>query len=198
MSTHTPVFSRFSRWSMVLMVLVLAGCGALPPANLDRACGVFEHQRSWTRAMEHAEKKWGLPVHVQMAIIHQESKFRADARPPRRHLLWVIPWGRASSALGYAQALDSTWDWYKQKTGNRGADRTDFADSVDFVGWYARQSHKRLNLSMWDARNQYLAYHEGHGGYERGTYKRKPWLIKVAAKVAKRAQFYRQQLSSCR
>ena len=41
-----------------------------------------------------------------------------------------------SSAYGYAQALEGTWDDYRKDTGRRGADRDDFADSSDFIGWY--------------------------------------------------------------
>jgi hypothetical protein len=118
-----------------------------------------------------------------MAIIHQESKFRRDARPPKKRVLGFIPWGRASSAYGYAQAKDDTWDWYISKTGNRGADRDDFEDAVDFVGWYCSMTHRTNGVSKWDAYNQYLAYHEGHGGYRRRTYNKKAWLLGVARKV---------------
>jgi hypothetical protein len=136
-------------------------------------------------------------VHVQLAIIYQESKFVDDARPPRGRFLWLIPWGRASSAYGYAQAKDETWNWYIQKTGNRGADRDDFSDAVDFIGWYLDTSHRILGISRSDAYNQYLAYHEGQGGYKRKTYNKKPWLINVARKVEKRARSYQYQLARC-
>jgi hypothetical protein len=48
-----------------------------------------------------------------------------------------------------------------------------------------------------DARNQYLAYHEGHAGYRRGSYNAKPWLLRVADGVADRAATYEMQLISC-
>jgi len=51
-----------------------------------------------------------------MAIIRQESSFQADAQPPRSRILWIIPGPRPSSAYGYSQALDGTWDWYRQAT----------------------------------------------------------------------------------
>ena len=47
----------------------------------------------------------GAPVHVQMAILHQESKFIPNAKTPRKYFLGIVPWGRQSSAYGYAQAL---------------------------------------------------------------------------------------------
>ena len=139
-----------------------------------------------------------MPIHVQLAIIHQESSFKYDAKPPKDYLLGFIPWGRTSSAYGYAQVKDSTWDWYKQKTGNWGADRDEFADAVDFIGWYGSVSYKTLGISKWDAKNQYLAYHEGHGGFKRKTYNKKSWLIGVANKVERNAARYRAQLGKCK
>nr|CRH07311.1 putative GH23 : distantly related to lytic murein transglycosylase [Candidatus Magnetococcus massalia] len=185
-------------WLLVaLLPLLLASCATLPPANLDDACMILEHESDWYKATRASEKRWGIPIHVQLAIVHQESRFRADARPPKRRLLWVIPWGRASSAKGYAQALDATWEWYKQKTGNRWAERDDFTDAVDFIGWYADISRKKLGISLNDTENQYLAYHEGHTGYARKNYKKKRWLTRVAKKVAVRSHRYQNQLNKC-
>ncbi len=110
----------------------------------------------------------------------------------------MIPWFRSSSAYGYAQVKDDTWDWYIQKTGNSGADRDDFDDAVDFVAWYTNQSHKILGISKWDTYNQYLAYHEGQGGYRKGSYRNKKWLLRYAKKVEQTAKSYAVQLSSCR
>jgi hypothetical protein len=58
-------------------------------------------------------------------------------------------------------------------------------------------SNRMLGISRWDAYSQYLAYHEGQGGYKRGTYQRKPWLLKVARKVESRAKSYQTQLARC-
>jgi len=186
------------RWLILFSVLLLAGgCATTPPSNLDDSCEIFREKDDWYDATRDTYEKWGVPIHVQLAIIHQESSFRHDAKAPRDHLLWVIPWGRKSSAYGYAQVKDSTWDWYKEKTGNRGADRDDFEDAVDFIGWYGNMSYRRLGISKWDAYNQYLAYHEGHGGYERGTYRKKSWLVGVARKVERRAKRYHTQLLRC-
>ena len=77
------------------------------------------------------------------------------------------------------------------------ADRDDFDDAVDFVGWYCNTSHRMLGISKWDAYNQYLAYHEGHGGYKRKTYRKKKWLIKTAHRVQGNAKRYSAQLSRC-
>ena len=58
------------------------------------------------------QKKWGAPVPVPIAMMYQESSFKHDALPPRYYFLGFIPWGRVSSAYGYAQAKDETWADY--------------------------------------------------------------------------------------
>ena len=50
---------------------------------------------------------------------------------------------------------------------------------------------------MSDAKKQYLAYHEGHGGFERGSYRKKAWLLSVSDKVNRRANSYKKQLKRC-
>ncbi|MCV5690043.1 hypothetical protein OFN32_38125, partial [Escherichia coli] len=80
-------------------------------------------------------KEWGTPIHVAMAIIKQESSFRHDAKPPKDYVLGFIPWGRVSSAYGYAQAQDPAWDDFQDSTG-QGGSRSNFDDSIMFVGWY--------------------------------------------------------------
>ena len=50
---------------------------------------------------------------------------------------------------------------------------------------------------MNDAYNQYLAYHEGHAGHRRGTYRAKSWLMQTAEKVASQAARYRGQIRNC-
>jgi len=180
-----------------LLPLLLAACSTSPPGNPADGCDIFAEKGGWYRDAVQAEERWGTPIHVQLAIMYQESRFVDDAKPPRGRLLWVIPWGRVSSAYGYAQAQDSTWDWYREKSGNHGADRDDFDDAVDFIAWYAHISKQQLGISQWDAYNQYLAYHEGQGGYRRKTYNSKPWLLKVAKKVETRAANYQLQLQRC-
>jgi len=188
---------NFTHIYLFVISALLAGCSTSPPKNPQNACAIFDEKSDWYEAMHDSYKKWGVPVHVQLAIMHQESKFVSDAKPPRQKLFWFIPWTRPSSAFGYAQVKDDTWDWYKDKTGNSWADRDDFEDAVDFIGWYGNMSHKMLGISKWDAYSQYLAYHEGHGGFKRRTYKQKKWLMQVAAKVKRNASRYSQQLKRC-
>lgn len=182
--------------AMICTVLV-ASCSTTPPVNVENICAIFQEKSRWYRAASKSEKRWGTPIHVQMSIIRQESTFQFDARPPRRKLLGFIPWTRPSDAYGYAQALESTWARYKQATGQRFADRDDFADAIDFVGWYTHMSQKTAGISKWDPYNQYLAYHEGQGGWRKKTYKKKPWLMDTARRVDYRAREWGAQLKRC-
>jgi hypothetical protein len=177
--------------------IFLAGCSNYPPKNLDNICDIFEEKDDWYDDTKNSFERWGVPIQVQMAIIHQESRFKHDAETEMEYFLWIIPIGRKSTAYGYAQVKDATWDWYMDSTSNHGADRDDFDDAVDFIGWYGKMSYDRLKISKWDTKNQYLAYHEGHGGYQRQTYDAKPWLKEVAVKVDKRARRYGAQLKKC-
>jgi hypothetical protein len=117
--------------------------------------------------------------------------------PPHVYRLGIIPMGRMSSAYGYSQALDGTWAEYQRETGRRFARRTDIEDASDFMGWYMTLTAERNGIPLHDARNQYLAYHEGHAGYRRGSYNEKPWLLRVADSVADRAATYEMQLITC-
>lgn len=177
--------------------LLLAGCASSPPPRVNNICHIFEDKRHWYQRAQRSEKRWGSSIATMMAIMHQESRFRAKAKPPRTKILWVIPGPRKSDAYGYSQAKDSTWDWYRNSTGRRWADRDDFADAIDFIGWYNTQTQKTNRVRLNDTYGLYLAYHEGHGGFKRKTYNKKPWLLTVARRVSRRADTYRQQLAGC-
>ena len=186
--------------ALTVMVLV-ASCGSgnySAPRNLDNACSIVDQRPKYLRAMKKTERRWDVPVHVQMATIYQESKFIGNARTPFRYALGVIPMGRQSSAYGYSQALDGTWDEYRRATGRRGAKRDRIGDATDFMGWYMNKSRERNGIPLSDAKNQYLAYHEGHTGYSRGSYRSKSWLLRVADEVGMRSVMYQRQLASCR
>lgn len=190
MSRFLPVLTT------ALICLLVASCSTSPPRNPANACSVFEEKDDWFDAAKDAEKRWGTPVQVTMAIMYWESRFVDDAKPARKRFLGIPLW-RPSSAYGYAQAKDETWDWYRDKSGNFWASRTDFDDAVDFIAWYCHQSHEKLGISKWDTYKQYLAYHEGQGGFARGSYRKKGWLINRAREVEATAQRYATQLNAC-
>ncbi len=191
-----------SRILIVLFgVLFLASCGGgskQPPSKLNDACSIARERPDYIKAFKSTERKWGVPVHVQMATIYQESRYRHDARTPHQYVLGVIPMGRQSSAYGFSQALDGTWDEYQKETGKRRAKRDRIRDASDFIGWYMNKSYERNGIHPSDTRNQYLAYHEGHSGYARGSHYSKTWLLNVANDVDARAKLYQAQLAGCR
>lgn len=181
-----------------LVTLLCVACSTTPPKNKNDLCKIFEEKDDWYDAAVDMRDKWGVPIHVPMAMMYQESSFRDDARPPRDYIFFgLIPWGRVSSAYGYSQAKTPTWADYVRETGNSGADRDDFEDALDFMGWFISKTYKINGISKWDAYAQYLNYHEGWGGYKRKTYLKKPWLIEVSKKVKARSLRYAKQLKSC-
>ncbi|GEM_PF-54466 len=185
--------------ALLLPCLFLAGCCRTPytPDNMDNLCEIFRGERDWYRGAAAARDRWGIPIPVLMAFMHQESRFESRAKPPRTTCLCIFPGPRPSSAYGYAQALDETWDAYIRATGNSGADRNDFDDAVDFIGWYCAQGRSRCGIEGGDAYSLYLGYHEGWGGFSRKTHASKPWLLAVARKVQSRAKMYQSQLAAC-
>ena len=188
---------HFSSVMLVVVGVLLASCTAKQPSNIDNICDIFSEQRSWYKAANKSAKRWGTTVPVMMSVIHQESSFKAKAKPPRTKIFWVFPGPRPASAKGYAQAIDGTWDMYRRSTGRWSADRADFKDATDFIGWYIDQSASKNGIEKTDAQNLYLSYHEGQGGFAKGTHQGKPWLLKVAKKVEARAKTFDQQLKGC-
>ena len=69
---------------------------------------------------------------------------------------------------------------------------------ADFIGGYGDRIAERAGVSKTDTRALYLAYHEGPGGYARGSHRAKPWLERVARKVESRANTYARQYAGCR
>ncbi len=181
----------------LLAVIFISGCFSTPAREVTNICNLLDEKVSWYRAAKMSEEKWKVPMHLQLAIIHQESRFASKARPPRNKIFGIIPGARPTNSFGYTQAKKETWDWYQLKTGNKTAKRDNFSDAIDFVGWYTNQSSLRSKISKTDAYRQYLAYHEGHGGFNKKSYESKAWLIDIAKKVENKSNTYKTQLSQC-
>jgi len=187
--------------SAILMLLVSA-CSSLgsvssKPHTPDNLCGIFAQFKDWQTSAISSEQQWKIDQSISMAFINHESDFNAKARPPRKRTFGIIPGKHLSSAYGYPQAINGTWLMYKQLTGYTNAQRTDFNDAIDFVGWYNARSVRLNNIQPNDTYNLYLAYHEGHGGFANKSYLAKPWLLNVAQDVAHQAERYRRQLDFC-
>lgn len=179
------------------LLFVISGCATKPPAQPNNICSIFRQYDDWYDAAADARSRWQAPIHVSMAMMFQESSFKHDAQPPMEYFLGFIPTGRASSAFGYAQAKDETWQQYAKETGHSFASRDDFADAIDFMGWFIHKTKQTNKVATSDAYGQYLNYHEGWGGYRRGSYHKKAWLKQAARKVQQRATMYQRQLASC-
>ena len=185
---------------LLALLALLAGCATVP-RHTTNACAIFDENdgffNNWRSASRNAEAKYGVPTPILLATLYVESGFRSNARPPRRKLLGFIPWTRVSTAYGYSQALDGTWRHYQLETGRWSARRTNFADAVDFAGWFHRRTHDQLGIALNDPYNLYLAYHSGQQGYLRGSYRSDAAALNGAQRFAKMAYMYNAQLRNC-
>ena len=180
-----------------LISIFIFACTSIQPKNTVDSCILFKEKKNWYKSTKKSYEKWNTPIALQLAIIYQESSFNQFAKPVRKKIIGIIPWKRPSSAFGYAQVVDPTWEWYKSKTGNSNASRANFQDITDFIGWYITQSNKIIGIPKNDAYNQYLAYHEGHEGWKKESYRSKKWLMNIAKKVESTANMYNNQLKQC-
>jgi len=186
--------SKLRNYFLILSIIFITSCSSIPQ-NTSNSCSIFNERYLWYKHAKKTEQKWGTPIYIQLAIIKMESDFDWLAKPPRQKLFKIIPFKRPSSSFGYSQAVKGTWEQYKNETGNKLATRTRFKDSVDFIGWYTNKTESLLKISKKDAFRQYLAYHEGWGGYK--NYKNNQKVIVLAQKVKKQSDKYKAQLQDC-
>lgn len=197
-SDNNVISMKYFAALLIAISTLLAGCTTTPPKNINNACAIIQEYPGWYYDMLDTYHRWGVPISVQLAIIRKESHFVADARPPMQYTLGFIPSGRASTAYGYAQALDGTWADFQRQTNQPRASRTNFSDASDFVGWYADRVHRKLGIPKSDAYNIYLAYHQGIAAYRRGSYLSQPGIMNYAQLVQNWAFNYAQQLQNCK
>ena len=193
------IFMKLNRIliSLSLLLIFTFACTSLDNINKTDSCILFEKKKNWYRATKNSYDKWNVPISFQLAIINQESSFAQFAKPNRKRFLGFIPGARPSTAFGFAQVTNPTWDWYKLRANNPNASRANFFDVADFIGWYSNQTKKMLGVSINDFYNQYLAYHEGHAGWRNKSYNSKKWLLEVAKNVETKTNMYNKQLLQC-
>ncbi|MFY0989513.1 lysozyme-like domain containing protein [Halomonas sp. C05BenzN] len=182
------------------VLLLFTGCAMMapsPPQQQTNICEIFREQPTWYDYARDSQERWGTPIATQMAFVQRESSFRSHVRPPRKRILGFIPGRRPSSARGYAQAQDPVWGEYKADAGSTLARRTHMKHATDFIGWYNARTHRQLGISLHNPEHLYLAYHEGAGGYRRGTYRSKPQVMRAARQVSTQASRYHAQLAAC-
>ena len=179
---------------LLILSFLVSACSSIP-SNTSNSCSIFNERYLWLKHVNNSEKKWGSPIYLQLAFIKMESDFDWLAKPPRHKLFKVIPYKRPSTSFGYSQAVNGTWEQYKKETGNKLAIRSRFKDSVDFIGWYTNKSSTILKIPKNDVFKQYLAYHEGWGGFK--NYKDNKKVINLAKRVEKQSNVYKNQLIEC-
>ena len=136
---------------LLLLAFALGGCTASPPKDVNNLCAIFKDKDGWYDAAAEARDEWGSPIPVMMAIMYQESRFVAKAKPPRKKILGFIHGPRPTDAYGYSQALGSTWADSRSRAGRYWADRDEFGDAIDFIGWYNDQSKRRSGIAKTDS-----------------------------------------------
>lgn len=153
-------------------------------AHMEDVCTMLKTRPHWRNALSEGYLNWQVEPWYVLAFLYQESRFNPKALSK-------------SLAYGFPQAKDDTWRWYQESRKLPVASRERFDDAVDFIGWYAHKNIARNGVGLKDVKNQYLAYHEGLGGFESSSFLAKPWLITIADKVAHRALEYQKQLLRC-
>ncbi|MCA0371563.1 MAG: transglycosylase SLT domain-containing protein [Proteobacteria bacterium] len=168
----------FKKIAFIICTLLLTPlCANAQAAN---ACNVLKAHEGWDDALKASTQKYHVSAGAIMAIIDQESRFKANAHN--------------GPYLGYAQASPQTWAWFLRSSKIGAKSRSDFAASAMFVGWHFNAMHDKLGISLSNVKSQYLAYKLGVGGYMKGGNKS---AHAITAKVAKRAAAFNLQLSDC-
>jgi len=181
---------KFYTIAISFLLLFSAGASGKPAnkaklntANKKEIHSILTRNPDWLEAARKTEAKWGVPVNVQLAIMHTESNFRATAKNPK------------STAFGYAQAINGTWSAYQRQTGRSGS-RSNFEAASDFIGWYAHNASRKLGISKENAYGMYIAYHDGIGRYKRSVQSPNSRVSRLARTVQKKAVEYDQVLNS--
>ncbi len=179
-----------------LIFSLLVSCSSIPK-NTQNACSIFSERYLWYKHAKNSSEKYGVPVHLILAFVNKESGFNRWAKPERTKLFKIIPYKRPSSSFGYSQAINKTWDQYKNETNNMLALRSRFKDSVMFIGWYINKTHQLNKIPRNDSYRQYLNYYLGWGNYANKTYQTDKKAIIFARSVQKQSNIYRNQLIKC-
>ena len=116
-----------------------------------------------------------------------------------RELLGFIPWNRVSTAYGYSQALDATLGAVPARDRKHlPPGRTDFADAVDFVGWYHAKTADTYGVARDDTFRLYMAYYAGWTGFKRGDWQGNAGVQRYARETRiQMAKNYAAQLRDC-
>ena len=104
---------RKINYYLLISLFFIVACSSVPK-NTKNSCSIFEERYLWYKHTKSVEKKWGVPIYIQMAFIKKESDFNWLAKPKRLKLFKIIPYKRPSTSFGYSQAVKGTWEQYKK------------------------------------------------------------------------------------
>ena len=188
-------FYKINKFILVILFFLTA-CSTVPkyPQN---ACKIFGQNYLWYKSIKKSSKTYDVPIYIILAFVNKESSFNRWAKPPRTKLFKIIPYKRPSSSFGYSQAVNKTWELYKNETNSPLALRTRFKDSVMFIGWYISKTNKINKIPKNDSYRQYLNYYLGWGNYAKKVYKTDKKAIIFAKSVEKQSKIYKSQLREC-
>jgi hypothetical protein len=181
-------YTQLVRRVPILLFLALAACApprqaeapSAPPANAT--CALLAAHKGWAEALASAQARWETPPPTLLAVVRQESNFQVEKQTPP-----LAPYG-------YAQADARTWSAYRSAVKRPHADRANFADAVDFIGWYFAATRARTNADY--RRNldtHYLAYSRGQNRPGKASAAAR----RNAAKVVGYAKAYEKDLAAC-
>ena len=180
----------------LFILFFFSSCSTIPkyPQN---ACKIFNQNYLWYKSIKKSSEKYDVPIYIILAFVNKESGFNRWAKPKRTKLFKIIPYKRPSSSFGYSQAVNKTWELYKEETDNPLALRNRFRDSVFFIGWYMNKTKKINKIPLNDPYRQYLNYYLGWGSYAKKVYTTDKNSILFAKKVEQLSAIYKNQLKEC-
>ena len=186
-----------SLFSILILLFFISSCSSVPkyPQN---ACKIFGQKYLWYKSAKKSSDTYGAPIHIILAFVNKESGFNRWAKPKRNKLFKIVPYKRPSSSFGYSQAVNKTWDLYKNENKKPAALRISFKNSSDFIGWYFWKTNKINKVSLKDTRNMYLNYYLGWTAYKNKAYEKDRKAIILAKNVEKQAKIYKNQLRECK
>ena len=95
---------HLKKYLIIIIFFFLSACSSVP-RNTKNSCEIFKERYLWYKHSKASYKKWGVPIHIQLAFIKKESNFNWLAKPERIRLFKIIPYKRKSSSFGYSQTI---------------------------------------------------------------------------------------------
>ena len=85
---------HFKKIILFTILIIISACSSIPK-NTQNSCAIFEERYLWYKHAKASYKKWGAPIHLQLAFVKKESDFDWLAKPPRKKLFKAVKDGGA-------------------------------------------------------------------------------------------------------